>query len=368
MHVGFVSNWCNRGQGVLTRLVRSIFDEAGCSTFVLARPTNPKMPIGNFIDTRGEWDDTRVTHGSSFDMPPEEYVTWAKRCCLDVLFCDMNLQFEAIEKVRRIGVRTIGRFVWERFDKHHVEKAKRAYDVVYSLTRCEQVRYRGFGIESPYLRLGLHPGIEAASAPKRADGIYFIFHAGLRGPRKPMRSTIEAFKKVSAPHVRLIIKSQGVRENSEPVEINDDPRIEHIVADLPNVEYHKLFSSCHVCLSPSRWEGLGLHLYESLAHGMPVISNDIPPINEVICHGRSGLLVRSVPVRTMYNGLTIYDPDSVHLRQCIEELADRERLNALTSSTRIEAGSDRFNWEHTRREYLALARAQSLPASAMPRL
>ena len=79
-----------------------------------------------------------------------------------------------------------------------------------------------------------------------------------------------------------------MRDESEPVEIDDDSRIEYIVEDMDDESYHELFSSCHVCLSPSRWEGLGVHLYESIAHGMPVISNDIPPINEVITSGETG--------------------------------------------------------------------------------
>ena len=39
------------------------------------------------------------------------------------------------------------------------------------------------------------------------------------------------------------------------------------------------------------------------------ITNDIPPINEVIAHGRSGLLIKSILLRVKANGLHIYDPD-----------------------------------------------------------
>lgn len=365
MNVGFVSKGPNGGQGAVTRSIRSIFDEAGHNTFLLARPFNPKMPIGEFVNPRGEWVSKNVTQGSTYNMPPEEYVGWAKRCRLDTLFCDMNLQFEAIEAVRRSGVRTIGRFVWERFRGSYAEAVKSAYDVVYSLTRCEQLQYEEFGIESFYLRFGLSPAISAISMSRRTDGIYFIFHAGLQGPRKPLRATVEAFKAVREPNIHLIIKSQAIRENSEQIDIEDDRRIEHIVRNLSYHEYHELFASCHVCLATSRWEGLGVHLFESLAHGMPVIANDIPPVNEVICHGRSGLLVRSIPSGSLPNGLTIYDPDPGHLRECIEELADPDRLASLFSSTRAEASKDRFRWEDTRKDYLALAAGEALPSSAM---
>ena len=58
--------------------------------------------------------------------------------------------------------------------------------------------------------------------------------------------------------------------------IEDDPRIVEISADLDPDEYAALLGSSHVCLAPARWEGLGVHLYEALALGMPTISNDIP--------------------------------------------------------------------------------------------
>jgi glycosyltransferase involved in cell wall biosynthesis len=361
MRIGFAANWCNRGQGVIARQIRSIFDEAGHETFVLARPTNPKAPIADFVDTRDEWDAPNVTAGSTFNMEAEEYVDWARRCRLDVLFCDMNLQFDAIAAVREAGVRTVGRFVWERFVPGYVKRVQRAYDVVYSVTRCEQQRYREYGLETPYVRYGLHPDLLRAGAPRREDAIYFIFHGGLQGKRKPIAATIKAFKAVKADHIRLIIKSQGVRETSEPVEIDDDPRIAHIVKDMAQDEYHALFSSCHVCLSPSRWEGLGVHLFESIAHGLPVISNNIPPINEVIRHGVSGLLVKSVHIRDLNNGLPIYDPDPDHLIACIKEMTDRTRVDQLIASTRAE--TERFAWEYTRQDYLALA-AQALAQPA----
>jgi glycosyltransferase involved in cell wall biosynthesis len=287
-------------------------------------------------------------------MPKKEYVQWARKTGIDVLFCDMNLQFKAIAAVRELGVRTIGRFVWERFGAHHVNKAKRAYDVIYSLHRGEQARYRDeFGIDSPYARLGVFPDIDGRTTERRKDGIYFIFHGGLHGPRKPFDITVRAFKAVKNPDIRLIIKSQAVREDAEAFDITDDPRIEYIVEDMPFDEYHALFSSCHVNLCPSRWEGLGVHLFEAVAYGMPTISNDIPPINEVLRQGQSGLLVKSLRVGVRPNGLPIYDPDFDDLVRQIEVLSDPARVAEMEAST--VADRARLDWNDTRRDYLKLA-------------
>ena len=68
-----------------------------------------------------------------------------------------------------------------------------------------------------------------------------------------------------------------------------------ILEDLPTDEHLRLFAGNDICLAPSRWEGLGLHLYEAMALGLPVITNDDPPMNEVIRDGENGLLVALAP-------------------------------------------------------------------------
>ena len=175
-----------------------------------------------------------------------------------MVLTDQNAQFGEIAALRHAGVRTIGRFVWERFGEKHVDGAREAFDTIYSVTRAEQERYRiAVRHRDPRVRYGIHPSLIARTAPKRSGPITFIFHGGLQGARKPIEATVEAFKRVDDPDIRLIVKSQAVKGVSEEVAILDDPRIEHVVADMPLDEYLDFYSSCHVCLTPTRWEGLG---------------------------------------------------------------------------------------------------------------
>lgn len=354
MRIGVVSKWCNRGQAAVSRYVRLLLEEAGHETYVLARPNRNKSPLGRDVEIDDPvWKVPRITYGSKFKIPTDEYIRWVRDTGIDVLFCDMNLQFEEIAAVRAEGVKTIGRFVWERFNATHAEQSREAYDVIYSLHRGEQERYGDqFGIDSPLIRFGCFPDARGRSAPKRAGGVHFVFHGGMQGPRKPIEKTIEAFRRVEDPSIRLIIKSQAIRSNSETVDTATDSRVEHVVENMRYDRYHDFFSSCHVSLSPSRWEGLGVHLFEAIGYGMPTISNDIAPIRDVIEHGRSGLLVRSSVCGSMPNGLEIYDPDVDHLAACIAELSDPERLREMERTT-AEA-RDRLSWEHTRHDYLQL--------------
>ena len=151
MRVGICAFWFNRGQGVVARQLRTALDELGHETFVLGRPTKESFPMPQEAREDDVWAQSGVTPASDFFIPAEELVGWAKETGIEACFFDQNYEFDAIASLRGAGVRTIGRFVWERFSDEHVEPAKRAYDLVYSLTRAEQERYGGLGIETRHL-------------------------------------------------------------------------------------------------------------------------------------------------------------------------------------------------------------------------
>jgi len=343
--IGIVSVWWNRGQATVARHLRSIFHQLGHETFVLARPSRGFPGQTGFISSTDVWDQRNITHASDFFVPNKEYVKWAKRAKLEVIFFDMNFQFEPIAKLRSMGIKTIGRFVWERFKPEHVEEAKEAFSVIYSLTLCEQARYARLGIQSPYVQWGCHPELVAFKSRKFEDGIYFFFPAGYQGPRKPLKCVVQAFKKARNPNLKLIIKAQGFRRKTEEIEFKDEDGITRIVSDCTTEEYLKLFSSCHVCLAPSRWEGLGLHLVEATAFGMPVITNDIPPMNELITDGYNGRLVTSHQIGHTMSGIPSYDPDIDDLCRAIEELSEPSRIEEM--SRNASAVRDRLSWDKT---------------------
>ncbi len=95
--------------------------------------------------------------------------------------------------------------------------------------------------------------------------------------RKPLAETIEAFRAAPDPRLRLVLKAQVERQAKQVTRMirggsrfgRRDRRIEVITADLPTDEYLRMFAAADACLAPSRWEGLGLHLFEATALGRP---------------------------------------------------------------------------------------------------
>jgi len=356
VRVGICAYWFNRGQGVVARQLRSALDSLGHNTFVLARPTRAGNIRPGFVDRTGIWDQPRITEASQYRVPSDELLAWGRENDLEVAFFDQNYEFDAIEALRLAGVRTVGRFVWEQFGTDHVEPAKRAFEVIYSLTECERERYATMGIESPRVHWGIHPELlryaedDAKADPQRRT---FFYPAGFLSRRKPLPQLLRAFRRVQADHARLVVKAQVERQVSRLERaMRRDPRVEVVLEDLPTDQHLTQFAAADVCVAPSRWEGLGLHLYESIALGLPVITNDNPPMNEVIRDGENGILVRARRRGRAPSGIAAYVPSVRDLAQAMSALLDADRVGELAAGVRL--ARERLSWERTLNDYSKL--------------
>jgi len=350
MRVGVVTKWFNRGQPVVARQLRSALDELGHETFVLARPKKERGPRPGALDRDDVWDQPRVTEASAYDVPRDEYLAWADANGIEAILCDQNYQFAELAELRSRGVLTIGRFVWEHFTADHVAGAKEAFDVVYSLTRAEQDRYRGMGLETPYVPWGCHPELirHAVDHDPQPELVTYVFPGGFLGHRKPLEPLLEAFTATDDPRLRLIVKAQVDRKQvrvATDAAARDD-RVEVRLADQPTAEHLAELATADVCVAPARWEGLGLPLYEAVAFGQPAITNDAPPMNEVIHDGRNGLLVGSTPNGTAKSGIPALDPSVDDLRRSIERLAD-DSLRAELAAGAVSVRDSERRWSDT---------------------
>src|SRR5262245_14934206 len=346
MRIGIVAYWFNRGQGVFARHLRSAFAQLGHETFVLARPTKGEFRLPGKAESSDAWGQPGGTPASSYRIPLDEYLGWADANEIELAFFDQNYEFESIAALRRHGVTTAGRFVWERFSAEHIPGTREAYDVVYSLTAAEAERYRDLGIESPRLLWGIHPELLEVEPRRSRWRTSFHYHGGLLGRRKPYREVVRAFSANRSRRLRLVFKAQLERRmDFLRKATRRDRRITLVLDDLPTAEHLQLFADCHVCLAPARWEGLGLHMYEAIAFGMPIVTNDKPPMDELVRDGETGILVASIRNGEANSGIPAWDPDFDGLRDAIGELAGRRRLSQLAEGTlglREELG-----WERT---------------------
>jgi beta-lactamase regulating signal transducer with metallopeptidase domain len=159
--------------------------------------------------------------------------------------------------------------------------------------------------------------------------------------------------------LRLVLKAQ-VEKRQKMVNraARNDGRIEPIFDDMPTDEHHRLLASVDGFLAPSRWEGLGLHLYEAAAFGVPVITNDNPPMNEVVVDGENGLLVPGVPAEEASpSGIPSWDPDVGALTAAIERIADPGvRAELAEGAARAR---ERLSWDNTLADLRTLLASES---------
>jgi 1,2-diacylglycerol 3-alpha-glucosyltransferase len=347
VRIGLVTKWYASGQAVVSRQLRSALDELGHETFVLVRPG--KGPREQVDKGDPVWEQPGLAHASDADVPTQEYERWAEANALETVLCDNNYQFAEVASLRSRGIRTIGRFVWEHFAPEDAGGAREAYDVVYSLTRAERERYRELGIDSPYVPWGIHPELLAVAAgvQRNPEVVTYVVPGSFMGKRKPFAEIAGAFSRVSDDRLRLLVRGQVERKRNPLAEYADrDGRIVVELADRPTDEHLRQFAACDVCLSPSRWEGLGLPLYEAIAFGMPSITNDAPPMNEVVIDDVSGVCVRSVPWGQARSGIPAFDPDADELAAAIERLADDSERERLAAGARRLRDGER-SWART---------------------
>jgi len=256
MRIGLVTKWFNRGQAFVSRYIRDALDARGHETFVLARPTRDKGPMAAHVDRTGVWDQPGVTEASDWEVPYEEYERWIADNGIEAVHWDNCYQHEEIARIRESGTKTVGRFVWEMFGAGDAEPSKGAYDVVYSVTRCEQERYAGWGLATPRVPWGIHPELLDVPAHHSDDGLVrFVFPGGFLGHRKPAEPVVKAFRAARGDNLRLLIRGQVDRKaNKLHKAAGGDPRVVIELEDRPTDEHLRQFAGCHVCLSPSRWE------------------------------------------------------------------------------------------------------------------
>jgi glycosyltransferase involved in cell wall biosynthesis len=66
----------------------------------------------------------------------------------------------------------------------------------------------------------------------------------------------------------------------------------HLRGRVDDVELVNLYRTADVYVTPTRYEGFGLTLLEAMACGCPLVSTDIPVVNEIVQHGENGWLTR----------------------------------------------------------------------------
>lgn len=115
------------------------------------------------------------------------------------------------------------------------------------------------------------------------DDPYILF-LGRREKHKGLHLLIDAFKKISIP-AKLVIAGPGEKCTEK------DSSIVDLGAVSDEMKAH-LLSHCELFALPSTDESFGIVYTEAMSYSKPVIAIDIPPVNEIVKNGSTGILVK----------------------------------------------------------------------------
>ena len=177
-----------------------------------------------------------------------------------------------------------------------------------------------------------------ARAARRRLGVEddFILFVGTVEPRKNLITLVRAFDELLRTtdlRPQLVIAgpkgwlTEGLFANAEWA-----TRTDHILFTgyVPDEDLRALYSSCHVSVYPSVYEGFGLPPLEAMACGAPVITSRIPVIMETV--GTNARLIDPSDVRELTSAL-------------VELLTDSD-ARAHFSAAGLQRAAE-FTWERT---------------------
>lgn len=162
----------------------------------------------------------------------------------------------------------------------------------------------------------------------------FILFIGQLVPRKGFDTLARAMPAVvqAVPEARFILVSHNRAGEDALRRIVREGGVEQrmeLRGRVSEAEKIALLRTAAVVVAPSRYEGFGIPIIEALAAGAPIITSDAPAGNELIDHGRTGLL-------TPYN-----DPAAL-AAAIVRLLRDRPLARRLAEAGRAEV-FDRYS-------------------------
>jgi glycosyltransferase involved in cell wall biosynthesis len=132
-------------------------------------------------------------------------------------------------------------------------------------------------------------------------------------------------------------KREYLIKRAKELNIVDKIRIEGPVSEKQKLI---LFSSADIFVFPTLYEGFGIPIIEAMVFGLPVISTNIPVINEIV---------------TEDVGLLVKPKDPIALADAISKLLseDEDHLRNMGAKAQLLV-RDKYNWRSIAKEYLSI--------------
>lgn len=316
MKIGIVTTWFERGAGYVSKLYRQALEKEN-DVYIYAR--------GGLRSDKPEWNDSKVCYGLRLPytyINKKHFFKWIRNNDLDVIFFNEQHELSIVAETKKSFPNLkLGSYI-DYYKEDDVELFN-----IYDFVICNTLRHLQAmknHKQSYYIKWGTDLSLYKP-CEKETDELVF-FHSMGMSFRKGTKRLIKTFIKGKfGRESKLIIHTQlplnQITEYSE-----DELEKFGIIIISKTVTAPGLYHLGDVYVYPTELDGLGLTMYEALACGLPVITTNNAPMNEVIEDNVNGKLVSVEEFRSRADGyywpLSICNEDS--LLKCIQFYVDNK--------------------------------------------
>lgn len=208
--------------------------------------------------------------------------------------------------------------------------------------------------ESPYKSLGkCDYGFEAEDR--------LILYAGQLEERKGIDKLIEAFITIKNkfPKAKLIISGSGDFNTYFSLAQKCIGRI-FFTGNLDKNSLFNFYKFCEIGVIPSQFEQCSYVAIEMMQHKLPLVISDVPGLNELVIHGKTGLICRTQQNKTKLNTLEADERDlAENLEYLLENPEKSKRLSYQAYQSYLENHNLKSMGEKTINIYHQLMRIEN---------
>ena len=339
MNIGIVTTWFERGAAYVSRAYMDCLMKEGHQVYIFAR--------GGELKAKDDpkWNLPTVTWGREC-VTYIDFKRWIKKHNLDILFFNEQTDFYPVVLIKKnMPTLKIGAYI-----DYYTERTINWYDV-YDFVICNTKRHleaMDKHKQAFYVRWGTDTTVFKPTEVVHS-GISFFHSVGMSN-RKGTDILLKAFI-----DGKLYEKSKLIVHTQVPISSVTDFTIDslkeyNIQVIEKTVSAPGLYYMGDIYVYPTRLDGLGLTIYEALSSGMPVITTNYPPMNEIV-HDGIGLLVEVS--RNYCRNDAYYWPMSICDEQSLIDcmmfyINHPEELKAQKKNARVEAEA-LYNWDYNSR-------------------
>ena len=292
MKIGIVTTWFERGAGYVSKLYKQALTTRN-KVYIYAR--------GGLKSSGKEWNDNFVTYG--LELPytlinRSHLLKWIKKNHLEVVFFNEQHEFSVVAEIKK-SVPKLKNGCYIDYYKEDEIKFFNIYDFVICNTKRHLAAMQNHK-QPYYVKWGTDINMFKPNLKEHKDIIFF--HSMGMSFRKGTKTLIESFIDGKIyEHAQLIIHTQ-LPANKVCSYTEKELKKYKIEIISKTVTAPGLYYLGDVYVYPTDLDGLGLTIYEALSCGLPVITTNHPPMNEIITNGENGLLVDVQECRSRADG------------------------------------------------------------------